>query len=316
MKCSNADGGGKTSPGAQPVEYLSACEIDALILAHLYSKFRLLGIGVDFSEPLVMAAKVRKARREDGMEILSWQSTPVLMTKRERLSVSRFRWTICTPEGEMLAQCEEISKTTRSIKMASEKKVLLAFTTLGTEQLLHSEHAGIQKVCQKGTIAPLFVQSDLKKEAGAGALSGQAIWEAAKENGFQVGDLSEEADMFIIDADSEAALGDAISKASEMGGKKLLVVIMNKESAIFFGPGVGRGVKLDKAIPATTIAPTVAYLADFALPAQVEAPVAYSVLKELNFKMKEFHKIYNSMNAMMTSLERGNRQPWDKHDCA
>lgn len=200
--------------------------------------------------------------------------------------------------------------------MATGKKALIVFTSMSADELRASEDPHIVKIRQKGALAPLKVEKDLKTEAGAGSAGGQTIWDAARAEGFVVEPMGAGTDMAVVDASTEAEVSAALAQAFDTGCKKLLIVVACPTLAIFYGLGVERGVELDKPVPAASIAPTLAWLGDFPLPAQVEAAVAYPVLKGLNFKMREVHKLNDSMNAMMTAMERNNRKPWDKHDCA
>ena len=43
---------------------------------------------------------------------------------------------------------------------------------------------------------------------------------------------------------------------------------------------------------------------------------AYAVIKGLNFKAREMAKLKDTNDALMLKIERDNRKPWDKHDCA
>ena len=86
--------------------------------------------------------------------------------------------------------------------------------------------------------------------------------------------------------------------------------------ALFYGLGIERGIVLEKPLPAACIAPTLAWIGDLPLPAGVEAAPAYAVLKGLNFKAREIAKLKDANDALMLKIERDNRKPWDKHDCA
>lgn len=201
--------------------------------------------------------------------------------------------------------------------MANQKKTLLVFTSVDADVLRNGTAPSLEKLRQKGALAPLTVEKDLKTEAGAGASSGQMIWDAATEAGLVVEPITEEgSDFFVVDAATEEDLIKALDEAFGLSSKKLLVVVACPTLAVFYGLGIERGVTLDAPIPAAAIAPTIAWLADLPLPSGVEAPAAYKVIKGLNFKMREVRKLIETNASMMEALERGNRKPWEKHDCA
>ena len=82
------------------------------------------------------------------------------------------------------------------------------------------------------------------------------------------------------------------------------------------GPGIKKGYRLQRTVWLTDIVPTICYLLDFPVPEQSEGAVVYQAFKDPNFKMKEIQKLKDGLARMETALERENREPWDKHDCA
>ena len=201
--------------------------------------------------------------------------------------------------------------------MANQKKTLLVFTSVDADVLRNGSAASLEKLRQKGALAPLTVERDLRTEAGAGAASGQMIWDAAAEAGLVVEPITEEgSDFFVADAPTEAELINVLDEALALSSKKLLIVVACPSLAVFYGLGIERGITLEKPVPAACIAPTIARLGDLPLPSGVEAPAAYRVIKGLNFKMREVRKLFETNASMMEALERGSRKPWEKHDCA
>lgn len=84
----------------------------------------------------------------------------------------------------------------------------------------------------------------------------------------------------------------------------------------FTGPGIKKGYRLERTTNIVDIVPTVCYLLDFPVPAQAEGAVIYQALKDPDFKTKEIEKLKSGLARMETALQRGERQPWDKHECA
>jgi len=82
------------------------------------------------------------------------------------------------------------------------------------------------------------------------------------------------------------------------------------------GPGIKRNYRLERTCGLVDIVPTICYLMDLPLPAQAEGAVIYQALKDPDFKIKEMNKLRNGLARMEVALQRGERQPWDKHECA
>jgi arylsulfatase A-like enzyme len=84
----------------------------------------------------------------------------------------------------------------------------------------------------------------------------------------------------------------------------------------FSGPGIKKGQRLERTCHLVDIVPTICYLMGLPLPAQAEGGVIYQVFKDPNFLPQELDKLKAGLARMETALQRGERQPWDKHECA
>jgi predicted AlkP superfamily phosphohydrolase/phosphomutase len=84
----------------------------------------------------------------------------------------------------------------------------------------------------------------------------------------------------------------------------------------FTGPGIKRGSHLERTCNLIDIVPTVCYLMDIPVPAQAEGAVLYQIFKNPNYKSEEIAKLKAGLARMEVALQRGERQPWDKHECA
>lgn len=84
----------------------------------------------------------------------------------------------------------------------------------------------------------------------------------------------------------------------------------------FTGPGIKKGYRLERTSNLIDIVPTICYLMDLPVPATVDGAVLYQVFKNPNFKSDEIGKLRAGLARMETALQRGERQPWDKHECA
>ena len=82
------------------------------------------------------------------------------------------------------------------------------------------------------------------------------------------------------------------------------------------GPGIKKNHRLERSCWLTDIVPTICYLMDWPIPAQAEGAVLYQALKKPNFKADQINKLKDGLARMETALQRGERQPWDKHECA
>jgi hypothetical protein len=202
--------------------------------------------------------------------------------------------------------------------MASEKKVILVFTACDGKSLGASAGPSLAKLLQKGTLfSNVTAGADRKAAAAAGAKAGETLWDAAVAQGFVVGDLKKNFDMCVLDAGPAAAdVEKVMADVLETADRSTLIVLVAAGAIIFYGPGIAKGKVVDRETCACVVAPTVAYAANFPVPAQCEAPVAYAAFKDINYKLNEFKKLQETINNMEAAVERKGRQPWDKHDCA
>lgn len=93
-----------------------------------------------------------------------------------------------------------------------------------------------------------------------------------------------------------------------VGSLKVLMVMS--------GPGVKKGVRLERTMWLQDVVPTVCYLNDLPMPNDVDGAVVWQLLKDPNMKQKELAKLESGKKRMNAALERKGRAPWDKHDCA
>ena len=82
------------------------------------------------------------------------------------------------------------------------------------------------------------------------------------------------------------------------------------------GPGIKKGHRLQRTTWLPDLVPTICYLMDLPMPAQTEGSVLYQALKNPDFKTEEINKLKAALARMETAMQRGERQPWDKHECA
>jgi len=82
------------------------------------------------------------------------------------------------------------------------------------------------------------------------------------------------------------------------------------------GPGIKRGYRLERTCSLVDIVPTICYLMDLPLPPTAEGAVLYQAFRNPDFKSDEIGKMKAGLARMEIALQRGERQPWDKHECA
>lgn len=201
--------------------------------------------------------------------------------------------------------------------MATGKNVFLIFADVADELLATGEAEPLVKMRRKGALVPLTVTNALESEALAGASAGESIVDAARSAGYVVEPIGPGSELSVVDGvRDEAGLLAVLDQALAVPSTRMLIVVAARSTALFYGLGIERGIVLEKPLPAACIAPTLAWIGDLPLPADVEAAPAYAVLKGLNFKAKEIAKLKDANEALMLKIERDNRKPWDKHDCA
>lgn len=82
------------------------------------------------------------------------------------------------------------------------------------------------------------------------------------------------------------------------------------------GPGIKKGVRLQRPMHLTDVVPTICHLMDWPVPQHVEGAVIYQAFRDPNFKRVEIAKLTEGLARMEAALSRRSKEPWDKHDCA
>ena len=70
------------------------------------------------------------------------------------------------------------------------------------------------------------------------------------------------------------------------------------------------------AVNAQDIAVTIATIADLPIDEDCTGAIIYQVMKNPNLKLEEIKKLKEALVRMESVIQRDNREPWDKHDCA
>ena len=133
-------------------------------------------------------------------------------------------------------------------------------------------------------------------------------------NNYTAGDVAAEA---LRVAGAAAVAPEGIAQALEAADRRTLVVLAGSNLLAFQGLGVNTKTgSTDRQAFARDVVPTLAHIADLPIPDDTTGAVLYQVLKETNLKLNEFIKLKEALTRMETALQRDNREPWDKHDCA
>lgn len=145
--------------------------------------------------------------------------------------------------------------------------------------------------------------ADLAEKLGAVKADAEGIAAALEAAGETV---------FVV-AEGEAALAAALEAAD----RRTLVVAVNENGAAFQGLAInGKAGSVDRAVNAQDIAVTIATIADLPICACCTGGIIYQVLKNPNLKLDEIKKLKEAIVRMESVINRDNREPWDKHDCA
>ena len=125
--------------------------------------------------------------------------------------------------------------------------------------------------------------------------------------------LETSAEPVLVLAEGDAALAAALEAAD----RRTLVVVANASGAAFQGLAInGKIGSVDRAVNAQDIAVTIATIADLPISESCTGAIIYQVMKNPNLKLDEIKKLKEAIARMESVIQRDNREPWDKHDCA
>lgn len=110
---------------------------------------------------------------------------------------------------------------------------------------------------------------------------------------------------------------EAVAAALEAANRRTVVIVAADDGVAFYGMGVnGKAGKVERKVGADDVALTIATLADLPIAEDCTAAIIYQVMKDPNMKLNEIVKLQEALARMESVIERNNREPWDKHDCA
>ncbi len=110
---------------------------------------------------------------------------------------------------------------------------------------------------------------------------------------------------------------EALAAAVEAADRRTLIAVATGKGAAFQGLAInGKAGSVDRAVNAQDIAVTIATIADLPICGCCTGGIIYQVMKNPNLKLDEIKKLKEAIVRMESVIQRDNREPWDKHDCA
>ena len=111
--------------------------------------------------------------------------------------------------------------------------------------------------------------------------------------------------------------GDALAAALEAADRRTLVIVATGKGEAFYGLAINaKAGTVERAVNAQDIAVTIATIADLPVDENCTGAIIYQVMKNPNLKLDEIRKLKEALVRMESVIQRDNREPWDKHDCA
>ena len=167
-------------------------------------------------------------------------------------------------------------------------------------------------------LAPITEKSVLFADYAAGDIKTETVEKMVPLAEEKLGELaaSLENNAVVLNADSES-LPSVAAAVAEIMNRHTLVVIAAGDGLIFSGYGITRDYKESpRAAKAEDVIPTICYLTGLHVPADSTGAVLYQALKDVNAPYTQVEKLQASVEALEYTIERSQRQAWDKHDCA
>lgn len=178
----------------------------------------------------------------------------------------------------------------------------------------------------------ILVSKDLSLKAASPALDSlrkkaallpNAHWDGLPELIKNLGGVETSAQQLAAACEGENALlllnggEDALSAALEAADRRTLLVVLATDGVALHGLAIdAKAGQVDRAVNAQDIAVTVATIVDMPIDATCTGGIIYQAMKNPNLKLEEIKKLKEALIRMESVLQRDNREPWEKHDCA
>lgn len=193
--------------------------------------------------------------------------------------------------------------------MADKKVVLIACDAAA----VNGAGASLKKFMKKAATVAGYDNKGTVEEAlkieGAADVTPEAVAKVFEDDGaYAVVKLG------AADAD---ALEAALSQISDAADRRTLLVLASDDGLYMAGLGIDKkSGTVQRQANAADVVATICYVADLPVPETCTGAVLYQLLKDPNMKLKEVGKLKEALARMEVALQRDNREPWDKHDCA
>ncbi|MEZ0575165.1 hypothetical protein [Halodesulfovibrio aestuarii] len=193
--------------------------------------------------------------------------------------------------------------------MAEKKVVLIACG----EADVNGSGAALEKFMKKACTVASFNNENMVTEAakieGAITVAADGVAKAFEEDcAFAVVELGNA---------SNEVLEAAVAQISDAADRRTLIAIATDNGLYLSGLGIDKKAgTVERSATAADVVATFCYVADLLVPADCTGGILYQALKDANMKLKEIGKLKDAIARMEVALQRDNREPWDKHDCA
>ena len=192
----------------------------------------------------------------------------------------------------------------------AEKKVILL---LADNAALDAAGFRVEKFAKKAAVVKNYTGGDVFTDAkaleGAVCVSADELADSI-EKGVALSIVE-------LGAAADADVDRAVEKALDAADRRTLTILVGKDAVGFIGLGINaKAGVIERAALAEDVVPTLAYIADIPITADCIGAIVYQVLKSPNLKLDEINKLKEALTRMEAALQRDNREPWDKHDCA
>ena len=186
--------------------------------------------------------------------------------------------------------------------MAEKKAILVIDSALD----LNAEGEALSALKKKAAVLP---NADRAGLADLAAKLGVVKTDAA---GLAAALETKEETAFVL-VEGEGALAAALEAAD----RRTVIVVAASNGVAFYGLAInGKAGVVERAVTAADVVLTIATIADLAIDGSCTAAVIYQVMKNPNLKLDEIKKLKEAIARMESVINRDNREPWDKHDCA
>lgn len=172
---------------------------------------------------------------------------------------------------------------------------------------------GVKLADKNETLDKLNKKAAVMPNADSAGLADKAAALGAKKvTAANIAEVLEKEPLVIIEGGVEA-----IAQALDAANRRTLVTVAGDDGVAFYGLGINsKAGKVERKADADDIALTIATVTDVPIGPDCEARVLYQVFKDPNLKLNEIVKLQEALARMESVVERNNREPWDKHDCA